>query len=64
MLKQLMIVHIVCHNCNKVVEFTNDTIEHEQHEVAKKYGFALTGHSLNLYGYCDSQECQDVYRKK
>ena len=27
--------HIVCQNCNKVVEFTNDVIEHEQHEVAK-----------------------------
>jgi len=38
--------------------------EHQQHEVAEKYGFTLTGHSLNLYGYCDSQECQDAYRKK
>ena len=33
-------------------------------EVAEKYGFTLTGHSLNLYGYYDSQECQDAYRKK
>ena len=24
------------------------------------YGFTLTGHSLNLYGYCDAQECQDA----
>ena len=23
--------HIVCQNCNKVVEFTNDVIEHQQH---------------------------------
>ncbi len=33
--------HIVCQNCNKVVEFTNDVIEHEQHQVAKKFGFQL-----------------------
>ena len=56
--------HLVCQNCNKVLEFTNDVIEHEQHEVAKEYGFTLTGHSLNLYGYCDAAECQDALRKK
>ena len=56
--------HIVCQNCNKVVEFTNDVIETQQHEVAEKFGFTLTGHSLNLYGYCDSKECQDALRKK
>ena len=56
--------HIVCQNCNKVMEFHNDVIENEQHEVAKKFGFELTGHSLNLYGYCDAQECQEAFRKK
>ena len=56
--------HLVCQNCNKVLEFTNDVIEHEQHTVAEKHGFTLTGHSLNLYGYCDEQECQDALRKK
>ena len=56
--------HLVCLNCSKVVEFTNDTIEQEQHDVADKFGFTLTGHSLNLYGYCDSAECQEAYRKK
>ena len=56
--------HLVCQNCNKVVEFHNDTIEHEQHEVAKQFGFELTGHSLNLYGYCDEPACQEAFRKK
>ena len=56
--------HLVSLNCSKVVEFTNDTIEQEQHDVADKFGFTLTGHSLNLYGYCDSAECQEAYRKK
>ena len=56
--------HIVCHNCSKVVEFINDVIEHQQHEVAEQHGFTLTGHSLNLYGYCDAAECQEALRKK
>ncbi len=56
--------HLVCLNCSKVVEFINDTIEKEQHDVAEKFGFELTGHSLNLYGYCDAPACQEVFRKK
>ncbi len=56
--------HLVCQNCNKVVEFHNDLIEQEQHTVAKSFGFELTGHSLNLYGYCDAPECQEAFRKK
>ena len=43
--------HLVCLNCSKVVEFINDTIEKEQHDVAEKFGFELTGHSLNPVSY-------------
>ncbi|RYY78788.1 MAG: ferric iron uptake transcriptional regulator [Moraxellaceae bacterium] len=56
--------HMVCQSCNKVVEFTNPVIESEQHKVAENLGFTLTGHSLNLYGYCSKPECQDAARKK
>lgn len=56
--------HMVCQSCNKVVEFTNPVIESEQHKVAENLGFTLTGHSLNLYGYCSNPECQDAARKK
>ena len=56
--------HMVCQGCNRVVEFTNDIIESEQHKVADQLGFTLTGHSLNLYGYCSNPECQEQSRKK
>lgn len=56
--------HMVCQSCNRVVEFTNDVIEAEQHAVAERLGFTLTGHSLNLYGYCNKPECQDMAKKK
>jgi Fur family ferric uptake transcriptional regulator len=56
--------HMVCQGCNRVVEFTNDIIESEQHKVADQLGFTLTGHSLNLYGYCNNPECQEQSRKK
>ena len=56
--------HLVCPGCNRVVEFINDVIESEQHKVAEQEGFTLTGHSLNLYGYCSSPACQEQSRKK
>ncbi len=51
--------HIVCQSCGQVREFTNPVIEAEQHRVAIDLGFELTGHSLNLYGYCSKPECKD-----
>lgn len=56
--------HLVCLNCNKVIEFTNDTIEQEQHAVADKFGFELTGHALNLYGFCKNPACKEAGLRK
>ena len=56
--------HLVCLNCNKVIEFTNETIESEQHAVADKFGFELTGHALNLYGFCKNLACKEAGLRK
>jgi len=48
--------HIVCNNCGKVEEFFDELIEGQQEQIAKKYGFKITDHSMYLYGIC--QECQ------
>lgn len=55
--------HLVCQHCNTVIEFSNDLIEQEQHQIAESHGFTLTGHSLNLYGYCSQPECQEQLKK-
>ncbi len=48
--------HLVCVKCGKVKEFVDDVIEKRQEQVAKQAGFAITDHSLNIYGICKS--CQ------
>lgn len=48
--------HLVCVKCNRVEEFVDDVIEKRQQEIAKESGFAITDHSLNIYGIC--AECQ------
>ena len=44
--------HLVCVKCNKIIEFQDDVIERHQLQIANKYGFQLTDHSLYLYGLC------------
>jgi len=44
--------HIVCVQCGKVEEFTDDVIEERQQRIAKSHDFDLDDHSLILYGNC------------
>ncbi|WP_460047634.1 ferric iron uptake transcriptional regulator [Sessilibacter sp. MAH2] len=41
--------HMVCVNTGEVLEFHSEEIEHLQEQIAEKYGYELTGHSLVLY---------------
>ena len=42
--------HLIDIEDGKVIEFVDDQIENLQHVVAKKLGYALTGHRMELYG--------------
>ena len=48
--------HIVCVSCGKVEEFYDEMIESQQIKIAKARGYAVTDHSLTLYGKCS--DCQ------
>ena len=49
--------HIVCIDCGRVEEFTDDGIEARQHEIAGRLGFDITDHSLTLHGRCVRENC-------
>src|SRR2546428_4145320 len=38
--------------CGAIIEFENCDIEHLQEEVARRHGFTITTHKLELYGLC------------
>ncbi len=42
--------HLIDMNSGKVIEFTSTEIEALQREIAKRYGYRLVGHRLELYG--------------
>lgn len=46
--------HLICTQCNKIVEFVNPEIEKLQERVAREHGFVVTQHKMELYGVCES----------
>jgi Fur family ferric uptake transcriptional regulator len=44
--------HLVCTRCGRIVEFANDEIERLQATVARRHGFHVESHRLELYGRC------------
>lgn len=44
--------HLICTRCGKVVEFHFEAVELLQQDVARKFGFELTGHVHELLGVC------------
>ncbi|MDP1824491.1 MAG: Fur family transcriptional regulator [Archangium sp.] len=48
--------HLICTRCGTIIEFENDQIERMQDAVARRHGFKVTSHKMELYGLC--KNCQ------
>jgi len=44
--------HLICMTCGEIVEFANERIESLQELVARRHGFEVESHKLELYGRC------------
>jgi Fur family ferric uptake transcriptional regulator len=44
--------HLICTACGDIVEFADDQIEELQALVARRHGFEVESHKLELYGRC------------
>ena len=50
--------HMICTACGRVIEFVSAEIEALQDEMADKFGFRPTHHSLRMWGICS--KCQKL----
>ncbi|OTA18115.1 transcriptional repressor [Xenorhabdus vietnamensis] len=50
--------HLICLDCGKVIEFSDEFIEERQKNIAERYGIKLSNHSLYLYGHCTVGDCR------
>lgn len=50
--------HLLCLKCGKIFEFTDETIEQKQQEIAEHLGFDIAEHCLYIYGMCRKENCE------
>ena len=48
--------HLICTKCGNIIEFFDETIEKKQEEIAKKFNFKMTDHTMKITGLCE--KCQ------
>ncbi len=46
--------HLICTSCGEIIVFANEKIESLQALVARRHGFEVESHKLELYGRCAS----------
>jgi len=55
--------HLTCVNCGKIFEFKNEQIEKLQKTIAKRLGFDLLDHRMEMFGRCLRIDCPDKTKK-
>jgi Fur family ferric uptake transcriptional regulator len=45
--------HLICSQCGDIIEFFDETIEERQEEIAKKFNFEMTDHTMKIIGLCE-----------
>ncbi|HSR74698.1 MAG TPA: transcriptional repressor [Sulfurovum sp.] len=48
--------HFICKKCGKIIEFYDEIMEARQEEIAKKFNFKMTDHTMKIVGLC--KNCQ------
>lgn len=49
--------HLICNDCNSVIEVEDDLLDELEESIEKNYGFKIMDHSVKFYGIC--KECQE-----
>jgi len=52
--------HLICSGCKKMLSIEGCPLEDYEKTLQEKSGFSITGHSLEIYGYCN--DCKNNYK--
>ncbi|PWJ43770.1 Fur family transcriptional regulator [Sediminitomix flava] len=56
--------HLICRECNKILEFCDPRVEKIKQMVEEFYDFTIEDHSLHFYGKCNNEECEGKQKKE
>lgn len=52
--------HLICDDCNQVMEFCDPRIEQIQTKIGELLRFKINSHSLILHGSCERENCPNL----
>lgn len=52
--------HLICADCNKVMEFCDPRIQQIQTKIGELLHFKINSHSLILHGSCERENCPNL----
>jgi Fur family ferric uptake transcriptional regulator len=56
--------HIICQDCDKIVEFESDKIEKLENEISQRLGFSVKAHRLQITATCHELKRLGACHKK
>jgi Fur family ferric uptake transcriptional regulator len=56
--------HIICNDCEKIVEFESDKIEKLESEITRRLGFSIKTQRLQITGSCEELKKLGACKKK
>jgi Fur family transcriptional regulator, ferric uptake regulator len=56
--------HIICQDCEKIVEFDSEKIEKLENEISQRLGFSVKTHRLQITATCEELKRMGACRKK
>ena len=56
--------HIICQDCDKIVEFESDKIDQLENEISHRLGFSVKTQRLQITGSCDELKRLGACKKK
>jgi Fur family transcriptional regulator, ferric uptake regulator len=56
--------HIICQDCEKIVEFDSEKIERLENEISQRLGFSVKAHRLQITATCEELKKLGACRKK
>lgn len=56
--------HLICKDCDKIVEFDSEKIERIETEISSQLGFSVAGQRLQITGSCDELRKSGTCSKK
>lgn len=56
--------HLICKDCQKILEFCDPRIQKIQQMVEEVYDFKISEHSLHFHGSCTDENCEGKIKRR